>query len=96
MIRTPEFEIWLSNESAKNQALVESHVFGIEHHDHLGDAKHLGDELSELRWKNRLRVYFARVAQRVVLLIHGGGKNAQKSDIKKARALLERYSDSPT
>ena len=96
VIRTPEFEVWLSRESVKIQALLESRVFRIEHYDHLGDAKHLGDGLSELRWKNGLRVYFARVGQRVVLLIHGGGKNAQKSDIKKARALLERYSDSAT
>ena len=80
VIRAPEFENWLSSESAKVQALVESRVFRIEHYDHLGDAKHLGDGLSELRWKNGLRVYFARVGQRVVLLIHGGGKNAQKSE----------------
>jgi putative addiction module killer protein len=96
VIRTKEFENWLNKESSKIQALVESRVFRIEHYDHLGDAKHLGDGLSELRWKNGLRVYFARVGARVVLLIHGGGKNAQKNDIKKARALLERYSDSPT
>lgn len=61
MIRTPEFETWLKSESAKIQALVESRVFRIEHYDHLGDAKHLDDGLSELRWKNRLRVYSARV-----------------------------------
>ena len=90
VIRAPAFENWLSSESAKVQALVESRVFRIEHYDHLGDG------LSELRWKNGLRVYFARVGHRVVLLIHGGGKNAQKSDIKNARALLERYSDSAT
>lgn len=96
VIRTPEFELWLETAPAKIQALVESRVFRIEHYDHLGDAKHLGDGLAELRWMNGLRVYFARVGQQVVLLIHGGGKNAQKSDIKKARAILERYSDAPT
>jgi putative component of toxin-antitoxin plasmid stabilization module len=55
VIRTPDFKIWLSSESAKIQALVESRVFRIEHYDHLGDAKHLGDGLSELRWTNGLR-----------------------------------------
>jgi putative addiction module killer protein len=95
VIRTPEFELWLETVPAKIQALVESRVFRIEHYDHLGDAKHLEDGLAELRWKNGLRVYFARVGQWVVLLVHGGGKNAQKSDIKKARAILERYSDPP-
>ena len=72
---------------------MESRIFRIEHYDHSGDAKHLGEGLSELRWKNGLRVYFARVANRVVLLLHGGGKNDQKNDIKKARVLFERYTD---
>lgn len=95
VMRTPEFELWLEATPAKIQALLESRVFRIEHYDHLGDARHLGDGLAELRWKNGLRVYFARVGHRVVLLLNGGGKHAQKSDIKKARAILGRYSDPP-
>ena len=91
--RTHEFEQWLASESAKVQALVESRVFRIEHYDHFGDAKYLGGGLSELRWKSGLRIYFARTDTRVVLLLHGGGKNDQKNDIKKARVLLSRYAD---
>ena len=94
VIRSTEFERWLSTESAKIQALVEARVFRIEHYDHFGDAKHLGEGLSELRWKNGLRVYFARVGSRTIVLLHGGGKNDQKNDIKKARILLERYTNS--
>ncbi|MBL7663312.1 type II toxin-antitoxin system RelE/ParE family toxin [bacterium] len=94
VIRSTEFERWITSESAKIQALVESRVFRIEHYDHFGDAKYLGDGLSELRWKNGLRVYFARTGARVVLLLHGGGKNEQKNDIKKAKILLERYTTS--
>jgi putative addiction module killer protein len=94
VIRSSEFESWLAAESAKIQALVESRVFRIERYDHFGDAKHLGEGLSELRWKNGLRVYFARVGNRLVLLLHGGGKNDQKNDIKKARVLFERYTNS--
>ncbi len=91
ILRSKEFESWLNSQSAKLQALVEVRVFRIEHYDHFGDAKHLGEGLSELRWKNGLRVYFARTGTRVLLLLHGGGKNDQKNDIKKARLLLERY-----
>lgn len=90
-MRSAEFERWLTAESAKIQALVESRIFRIEHYDHFGDARHLGEGLSELKWKNGLRVYFARTGARIVLLLHGGGKNDQKNDIKKARILLERY-----
>lgn len=93
VIRTLEFERWLSAESAKIQALVEARIFRIEHYDHFGDAKHLGEGLSELRWKNGLRIYFARAGNRTIILLHGGGKNDQKNDIKKARFLLERYTN---
>ena len=94
ILRSVDFERWLEAENAKTQALVESRIFRIERYDHFGDAKHLGDGLSELRWKSGLRVYFARVGARVVLLLHAGGKNDQKNDIKKARIYLERYTDS--
>ena len=89
--RTSEFESWLSDEFQKIQALVESRIFRIENHDHFGDAKNLGEGLAELRWKNGLRIYFTRIGQRMVLLLHGGGKSDQKNDIKKARVLIERY-----
>lgn len=89
--RAIEFEQWLATQAAKIQALVEARVYRIEYYDHFGDAKHLGDGLSELRWKNGLRVYFARTGARVILLLHGGGKNDQTKDIKKARILFERY-----
>jgi putative addiction module killer protein len=94
VVRSAEFEWWLAESTAKRQALVESRVFRIEHYDHFGDAKHLGDGLSELRWKNGLRVYFVRIGSRQILLLHGGDKNDQKNDIKKARVLIEQYTDS--
>lgn len=91
VLRTSEFERWLTFETPKIQALVEARVYRIEHYDHFGDAKYLGDGLSELRWKNGLRVYFARTGEKVILLINGGRKHEQTQDIKKARLLLQRY-----
>ena len=67
VLRTQEFEEWLVSVPAKTQALVEARIFRIELYDYFGDAKHLGDGLSELRWKNGIRVYFARTDERVVL-----------------------------
>ncbi len=93
VLRSTEFENWLMNESPKIQALVEARIFRMQHHNHFGDAKHLGERLSELRWKNGLRVYFSRVGNRVIILLYGGGKNEQKNDIKKERVLLERYTN---
>jgi len=93
-LRSSELESWLAIQSAKIKALIEVRIFRIDNYDHFGDAKHLGDGLSELRWKNGLRVYFARVGSRAVLLLNGGGKNDQKKDIKKARLLLGKYTSS--
>ena len=81
--RTYEFEDWLTTESPKIQVIVESRIFRIEHYDHFGDVKHIGNGLCELRWKNGLRVYFTRVETRVVLLIYGGGKMTKKVILKK-------------
>jgi putative addiction module killer protein len=89
--RTFEFESWLAASSAKIRAQVEARIYRIENFDHFGDAEYLGDGLVELRWKNGLRVYFARTGNRLILLLHAGGKHDQKNDIKKARILLKRY-----
>jgi len=91
ILRSKDFEDWLNALPAKSQALIEARVFRIEHYDHFGDTKHLGDGLCEFRWKNGLRVYFARTGARIILLLYGGGKNDQKNDIKKAQVLLERH-----
>jgi len=91
--RTSDFDNWLAGESPKIQALVEARIFRIQCYDHFGDAKYLQDGLSELRWTNGMRVYFARFSDRLVVLLNGGFKNAQKTDIKKARLLLRRYAD---
>ena len=61
--------------------------------DHFGDWKKLGNDLCELRWKNGRRVYFTLYEEKgaTVLLLLGGYKNAQVKDIKKARRLVEKY-----
>lgn len=94
ILRTAEFSSWLSSASSKVQALIEARTFRIVHYNHLGDFKYLGDGLSELRWKNGLRIYFTRIDTKVLLLLNGGLKNDQKSDIKKARILVERHTSS--
>ena len=94
ILRSNDFADWLSALSARSQALVEDRILRIAQYDHFGDTKHLDDGLCELRWKNGLRVYYARTGARITLLLFGGGKNDQKNDIKKAQILLQRYTDS--
>jgi putative addiction module killer protein len=66
----------------------------IEEHGHFGNVKDLGDFLSELKWSNGRRVYYSIVEDDsgdLTLLVLGGNKNGQDSDIKKARKILKKY-----
>jgi len=58
-----------------------------------GDAKALRDGLFELRidWGPGYRVYYAVVGRSCVLLICGGDKRKQTSDIKRALEYLTDY-----
>lgn len=58
----------------------------------LGDAKSF-DGIGELRidYGPGYRLYFKRHGNTLVILLCGGDKDSQKRDIKKAKALAERY-----
>jgi putative addiction module killer protein len=59
----------------------------------LGDAKLLRDGVSELRidWGPGYRVYFGRAGLTVVVLLCGGDKRRQETDIEKAVELWQEY-----
>jgi putative addiction module killer protein len=88
--RTEEFAEWLktlADREARN-AIVARIVrvqSGL-----LGDFKNLGDKLSEFRVDvgQGYRLYFTMTGREVVLLLMGGGKRAQKADIKRAREMI--------
>jgi len=58
----------------------------------MGDVASAGDGVSELRihvgagW----RVYFVQRGAQVIVLLGGGSKRTQKTDIKRAKALASR------
>ena len=58
-----------------------------------GDCKVIGHGISELRidWGPGYRVYFGREGQTVVVLLCGGDKRKQDTDIKRAIALWQEY-----
>ena len=60
-----------------------------------GDSKFLREGVSELRidWGPGFRVYYAMVARECVLLLHGGDKRKQSSDIARAITHLKDYKE---
>jgi putative addiction module killer protein len=58
-----------------------------------GDRKSLGGGLGELRvdWGPGYRVYYAMIGQASVVLLCGGDKRRQASDIKRAREYFKDY-----
>lgn len=54
-----------------------------------GDAKRVGDRVSELRIPcgSGYRVYFTRRANSVIVLLVGGDKSTQRRDIERAKEL---------
>ena len=57
----------------------------------MGDAKSVGDGVSELRidYGPGYRVYFKNTGKTVMILLCGGDKTTQTSDIKTAKRLAK-------
>jgi putative addiction module killer protein len=92
--RTPKYIEWYESQRPKEKAQIAKRLTNIEEHGHFGTVRDLGDFLSELKWVNGRRVYYSIMeddAGDLTLLILGGNKNGQDSDIKKARKILKKY-----
>lgn len=88
----PEFTEWLDDlTDAAVRGVVVARIkrlaLGL-----MGDVAPAGDGVSELRihvgagW----RVYFVQRGAQVIVLLGGGSKRTQKTDIKRAKALASR------
>ena len=62
-------------------------------HGNLGDAKTVGNGISEMRIDTGAgyRVYFTMRQKVIVILLAGGTKNTQQADIKKAMELAKEF-----
>lgn len=75
---------------ARIQARIDRMAIG-----NFGDVAPIGEGVSELRihYGPGYRVYFVKRGQVVVILLSGGDKNSQNSDIKKAKELAKQLED---
>jgi putative addiction module killer protein len=85
----PEFTAWLDDlADATVRGVVVARIKRLER-GLLGDVEPVGDGVSELRihvgagW----RVYFTQRGGQLVVLLAGGSKRNQRSDIRRAKAL---------
>jgi putative addiction module killer protein len=85
----PEFSVWLDGMADEQvRGVVVARIKRLER-GLMGDVESVGEGVSELRihvgagW----RVYFTQRGGQLIVLLAGGSKRTQKSDIKRAKAL---------
>ncbi|MGH9795913.1 MAG: type II toxin-antitoxin system RelE/ParE family toxin [Candidatus Acidiferrales bacterium] len=89
------FDDWLSQlPDARAQAKIASRINRLAV-GNFGDCKALRHGLSELRidWGPGYRVYYAMIGRVCVLLLCGGDKTRQSSDIDRALEYLKDYKE---
>ena len=89
VLQTDVFSRWLARlRDARAKARIVARIDGVRD-GHLGDVKHLGGGVAEMRIDvgAGYRVYFVRRESVVVILLCGGDKSTQDSDIVRARKM---------
>jgi putative addiction module killer protein len=89
------FDDWLSElADTRAQAKIASRINRLAA-GNFGDCKPLRQGVSELRvdWGPGYRVYYTMVGKVCVLLLCGGDKRKQSSDIDRAREYLDDYKE---
>lgn len=92
--QTDEFSKWLKRLKDTNaKARINVRIRRLEITENFGDAKSVGNGISELRidYGPGYRVYFTQRGNEIILLLIGGNKSTQQKDIERAKALSKEY-----
>lgn len=92
--QTDEFSKWLKRlKDANAKARINVRIRRLEITGNFGDAKFVGNGVSELRidYGPGYRVYFTQRGSEIILLLLGGDKSTQQRDIEHAKALSKEY-----
>jgi putative addiction module killer protein len=93
--QTEIFKNWFKRlKDRKAKARVQARIDRLEI-GNLGDVASVGEGVRELRihYGPGYRVYFVQRGHVVVILLSGGDKNSQDSDIKKAKEIARQLKD---
>jgi len=88
--RNPFLE-WFDGLDGAFRRSVQRRLRAIEESSHFGERKNLRGGLHELKFRQAIRIYFAEIDGRIVLLLGGSGKRGQSREIAKARARLKDF-----
>jgi putative addiction module killer protein len=88
--KTTEFDKWLRKLKvlrAKVKILIR--IQKLEEDEHFGDCEPVGDGIKELKinYAKGYRVYFKEKDNKIIILLLGGDKSTQQSDIEKAKEI---------
>lgn len=87
------FSKWLNKlKDRKTQLKIDKRIAQLRT-GHMGDFKHLGDGVLELRihFGPGYRIYCAKQGQTLIILLCAGDKSSQQKDIDKARKYWKDY-----
>lgn len=90
VVSTLEFDDWLAQQVGRAKAKVLARIRNMELGNY-GDCEAVGDGVSESKidWGPGLRLYFVERGNTLVVLLCGGDKSTQQSDIERAKKLAE-------
>jgi putative addiction module killer protein len=82
---------WFNGLDSTLRRAVQRRLRAIEDNEHFGKRKNLRGGLHELKFRQVIRIYFAKFDGQIVLLLGGSGKQDQDGEIEKARGRLKEY-----
>lgn len=84
----PQYDEWYETQTEKSKFQIEKRLDKIKTEDHFGHIRDLGDGLAELKFNDGRRIYYTIIPVNNVILLLGGSKNGQDSDIRKAKNII--------
>ncbi len=95
IFKSATFDLWLAGlKDARARARIAIRIDRLAH-GNAGDGKSVGAGISELRIDcgPGYRVYFMQRGQAVVVLLNGGDKRSQASDIRRAMEIGQEWKE---
>ena len=88
--KTSEFDKWLRKlKDLRAKAKILIRVQKLEQDEHFGDCEPVGEGIQELKinYAKGYRIYFKEKGGKIIVLLIGGDKSSQRSDIEKAKEI---------